>query len=92
MYFEELHKAYITIYDGIRHNSVLLGQYDPCHYTIETMTNLNIMLFDYVDSKHCYVRAKLIALHDWKKAVQGIPYTSQPLFTNNCAGQDKNND
>ena len=86
MYFEELQKAYIIIYDGIRHNSELLGMYDPCQYTIEVMTNLNIKLFDYVDSRHCYLRAKLIALQDWNKAIQGIAYTSQPLFTNNYVG------
>ncbi len=79
MFFEQLQDAYEKIYDGIKENSIILCQYDPCIYTIEVLTNLNILIFDYVDSNHCYLRARLIAIKDWNKAISGQPYSNNIL-------------
>jgi hypothetical protein len=74
MYYENLKEAYKIIYDGIRQNCLTLSKNIPCYYTIEVLTNLNIMLFDYTDSQHSYLRARLIANQDWQNAIMGIPY------------------
>ena len=79
MYFEQLQIVYETIYNGILHNSILLKEYEPCIYTIEILTNLNILIFDYLDSQHCYLRARLIAQQDWNRAISGLPYNRNIL-------------
>lgn len=83
MYLNDLQKAYEQIYESIKNNSERLSLKKPCKHILKTMTNLNIILFKYNNNRHSYIKAKLIALQDWKKAMTGIEYNSQPFLINN---------
>jgi len=83
MYLNDLQKAYEQIYESIKNNSENLLFKKPCKHILKTMINLNIILFKYNNSRQTYIKAKLIALQDWKKAMSGIDYNTQPLLLNN---------